>query len=59
MYLFQTFLLGYCIKASNKSKTALKHLTVGLTFAENIYNGFHYEEKKNWYIIRKTKQTYF
>lgn len=52
-YLFQTFLLGHCIK------TAPKHLTIGLIFAENICNGFPYG-KKNWYIIRqKTKKTYF
>lgn len=54
-YLFQTVLLGHCIMTSNKSKTALKHLTVGLIFAENVCNGFHYE-KKNWYIIREKNQ---
>lgn len=46
---------------SNKSKTALKHLTVGLIFAENICNGFHYEKKKivkKRYIIRKKNPTF-
>lgn len=46
---------------SNTSKTALKHLTVGLIFAENICNGLHYEKKKKRYIIRKKnpKKAYF
>lgn len=41
---------------SNKSKTALKHLTTGLIFAESICNGFHYEgEKKKKSVYRKEK----
>lgn len=45
-YCFQTFLLGHCIMTSNKSKTALNYLTIGLIFAENICNGFYYEGMK-------------
>lgn len=40
---------------SNKSKTALKHLTTGLIFAESICNGFHYEGEKKKSVYRKEK----
>lgn len=41
---------------SKKSKTALKHLTAGLIFAENICNWFYYEEKKMVYDEGKKTQ---
>lgn len=59
-YLFQPFLPGHYNMTSNKSKTAPKHLTTGLIFAESICNGFHYEwggKKINRYIIRKKYKT--
>lgn len=42
---------------SKKSKTALKHLTVGLIFAENICNWFYDEEKKMVYDEGKNPKT--